>query len=65
MSKGFFAKKKQWLYFGTVLEILQSVFAKGGPTIDCVIWLAQIRVQHLVSGSTTLECDIWSGVEPH
>ena len=28
-------------------------------------WLIHIRVQHLLSGSTTLECDIWSGDELH
>ena len=28
-------------------------------------WLTHIRVQHLGSSSATLECDIWSRVEPH
>ena len=28
-------------------------------------WLTHIKVQHLVSGSTTFECNIWSRVEPH
>ena len=28
-------------------------------------WLTRIRVHHLVLGATTLECDIWSRVEPH
>ena len=40
----------------------------GGPTLECVIRLlvvsdsSQIRVQRLVSGSITLESDIWSGL---
>ena len=28
-------------------------------------WLIHVRVQHLVLGSTTLECNIWSMVEPY
>ena len=33
-------------------------------TVSFGHWLTHIRVQHFVSGSTILECDIWSRVEP-
>ena len=43
-----------------------------GNSLDCITgpvtlghWLAHIRVHNLVLGSTTLECDTWSRVEPH
>ena len=41
------------------------VFNRGSYIVQFCYWLINIRVQHLVSSSTTLECHIWSRVEAH
>ena len=50
----------------TIKELQLTIGTLGfNSRISFGHWLIQIRVQHLVLGSTTLECNIWSRVESH
>ena len=53
---------RKMIIFGNAKPLVQGVIHQ---TVSFGHQWAQIRVQHLVLGSTTLECEIWSRIEPH
>ena len=57
--------KKNSVEIGRKGLAIMKLYGKTHQTVSFGHWLSHIRVQHLVLGSTTLECNTWSRVELH